>query len=72
MEVLVDTYYGKAEEEGWWRFGGRLKDHPEVIVTFIFSDDKQQKEMREALLAGQKPTCGTHVDLVEEITIDEE
>jgi len=57
VEVVVDTYLGKAEDEGWSRFSGRLKDHPEVIVTFLFSDDNQRKEMRDALLARQKTTC---------------
>ena len=71
MEVIVDTYLGKADEDGWWRFAGRLKDHPNVIVTFLFSDDNDRKKMRDSLLAGQKPDCGVHEDLVEEITIDE-
>ena len=69
MVVLVDAYLGKTSEEGWWRFRGRLEDHPEVMVPFIFSDQKQTKHMRQGLLEGKKTTCGTSEELVEEIAI---
>ncbi len=71
MEVLVDSYLGPADEDGWWLFSGRLKDVPAVRVTIRFSDKDQAKQMRASLLKGEVTTCGSHEDFVDEIEIED-
>ena len=72
MEVLVDSYFGKAEDEedGWWLFSGHPKDVPTVRVTFKFSDKNDADKMKESLLKGEVTTCGVHEEFIEEIEIE--
>ena len=73
MEVVVDAYFGKAEDEdGWWVFSGHPKDVPTVRVTFKFSDKNDAKKMKDSLLKGEVTTCGVNEEFIEEIEIEAE
>lgn len=70
MVVLVDSYLGEADDDGWWLFSGLIQGVPTVRVTFKFRDKDQAKQMRESLLKGEVTTCGVNEEFVEEIEIE--
>jgi hypothetical protein len=73
MEVLVDAYFGKAEDDdGSWIFSGHPIGVPTVRVTFKFSDENDAKRMKASLLKGEVTTCGVVEQFIEEIEIEAE